>query len=149
MQKQMKKNCNTCIPYSSSCMKWEGAKFYFYDDLDDGKDAEEIFEKIGTELKAVKDVLETPIDQKGMNFACEINTLPEYVQWLIDQEAKRQLATSSTVSGNCCGTVNLSALNIACTSNEVDIPTAIELLMNEIYLLKNQLNTSTSNIYTP
>jgi len=144
----MGKKCNTCIPYSSSCMKWEGEKFYFSDDLDDKKDAEEILEKIGTELKSVKDILETPIDQKGMDFACDINTLPEYVQWLIDKEASRQLSTSySTTSGS--GTIDLSSLGIPCTTNEVDIPTAISLLMNEVQLLKNQINTSTSNIYTP
>jgi len=144
----MGKKCNTCIPYSSSCMKWEGEKFYFSDDLDDKKDAEEILEKIGTELKSMKDILETPIDQKGMDFACDINTLPEYVQWLIDKEASRQLSTSySTTSGS--GTIDLSSLGIPCTTNEVDIPTAISLLMNEVQLLKNQINTSTSNIYTP
>ena len=116
--------------------------------MDDKKDAEEILEKIGTELKAVKDILETPIDQKGMDFACDINTLPEYVQWLIDKEASRQLSTSySTTSGS--GTIDLSSLGIPCTTNEVDIPTAIALLMNEVQLLKNQINTSTSNIYTP
>jgi len=144
----MGKKCNTCIPYSSSCMKWEGEKFYFSDDLDDKKDAEEILEKIGTELKSMKDILETPIDQKGMDFACDINTLPEYVQWLIDKEASRQLSTSySTTSSS--GTIDLSSLGIPCTTNEVDIPTAISLLMNEVYLLKNQINTSNSNIYTP
>lgn len=147
----MNKKCNTCVPYSSSCMKWEGGKFYFSDDLDDKKDAEEILEKIGTELKSMKDILETPIDQKGMDFACDINTLPEYVQWLIDKEASRQLNTGSngSSSGNCCGTVDLTSLGIPCTSNEVDMPTAIALLMNEVYLLKNQINTSNSNIYTP
>lgn len=144
----MGKKCNTCIPYSSSCMKWEGEKFYFSDDLNDKKDAEEILEKIGTELKSMKDILETPIDQKGMDFACDINTLPEYVQWLIDKEASRQLSTSYSTTSS-YGTVDLSSLGIPCTTNEVDIPTAISLLMNEVQLLKNQINTSTSNIYTP
>jgi len=130
-------------------MKWEGESFYFTEDLDDKKDFEEILEKIGEELEEVKDILNVSIDDKGLNIPSDIVTLPEYVQWLIDREASRQLVSTSSSSTNCCGTVDLSSLGIPCTSNQVDVPTAISLLMNEVYLLKNQINTSNSNIYTP
>lgn len=135
----MGKKCNTCNFVFFFLYEWR-RKILFFRWFGWIRKMQKRFLKNRNGIKKKKNQWKTfswnnSIDQKGMDFACDINTLPEYVQWLIDKEASRQLSTSYSTTSS-YGTVDLSSLGIPCTTNEVDIPTAISLLMNWSALFK-------------
>lgn len=138
--------CNTCTTFTSSnCIKWEGKPFYFSSTLTNKKDLNENLEKLGEEVKNLKDILNKPLDKKGMVISPS-NDIVDYIQWLLDRELeKRNTKVEEKVIS-----VNISDLQSSlCNDSIVNIDKAFSLIISEINALKNKINSNTSNIYIP
>lgn len=138
--------CNTCLTYySSKCIKWEGKDFYFSSTLTNKKDFEENIVKLGDELKKVKDIIEKPLDKKGMMISPSADIV-DYIQWLLDRELERRNNVTTTSQQ----TVNIEDLQSSlCSESSVSVDEAFSLLISEINALKNKINTNSNNIYIP
>lgn len=130
---------------SSNCIKWEGVPFYFAEQLEDKKDFNKNIEKLGQELKALKDILNKPLDKKGMNISPS-NDVVDYIQWLLDRELERRNTINKTEEQ----IINISDLQSSlCNDTSVSIDKAFAILISELNALKVKVNMNTSNIYIP
>ena len=138
--------CNVCTSFQpSNCIKWEGVPFYFSEQLEDKKDFNKNIEKLGQELKALKDVLNKPLDKKGMNISPS-NDVVDYIQWLLDRELERRNTINKTEEQ----IINISDLQSSlCNDTSVSIDKAFAILISELNALKVKVNMNTSNIYIP
>lgn len=138
--------CNNCLTFfSSSCIKWEGENLYFSSTLKNKKNFEENFLKLGEEVKALKNIIEKPLDKKGMSISPSSDFI-DYIQWLLDRELERKNKIE-TISER---VVNVEDLQSSlCSDSNVSIDEAFSLLISEINALKNKINTNSTNIYIP
>lgn len=143
-------SCNTCNePISSNCINYQGKDLYFSSDLTNKRDLNELILKLSKELEDLKKLVNTPLDPKGLDIPCNIKTLPDFVQYLLDKQVQ-QTSNTSTYTSTFSGTVNLGVgcSTGNCGSNTVSIDTAFLIICSELEQIKNQLN-SNSNLYIP
>lgn len=138
--------CNICTTFqSSNCIKWEGKSFYFSEQLSNKKDFNENLEKIGEELLKLKNIIEKPLDKKGMNISPS-NDVVDYIQWLLDRELERKNTVVKTEEKY----INISDLQSSlCNETSVSLDKAFSILISELNALKIKINMNTSNIYIP
>ena len=133
-------NCNNCVKcegekVSSNCIVWEGATYDF-------NSFNELIEFL---YNKVKDS-ESKLDLKTLSNDSD-NSIETAVQLLIDRQVQQQYqSTSSTSSGNTFNcNINTSQID-GCSNCSKTLCEKLQLMVNEIALLKAEVNQLKSQI---